>query len=153
PDAACAAFDSTAPVCFEDACVPCTEGNAGACEGETPACLENKCIECTAENTEACDENHPVCGSSNACVECSGNDLGVCEGITPLCVAEECSRCVAHEECPAGGPGWNAAACDFATGACFPATDVWHVDGDANCGTATGFQDMPFCTIAEALVE
>src|SRR5690606_3150533 len=45
------------------------------------------------------------------------------------------------------------AACDHATGACFPTDDIWNVDGDAVCNAGTGSEDMPFCTIAEAIVE
>src|SRR5690606_30103408 len=86
------------------------------------------------------------------CVICSGDDLGACGGDTPLCIGETCAPCIAHDECPAGDPSRNAAACDYVTGACFPNDSVWHVDGDAGCSDdAEGSADSPLCTLAAAL--
>lgn len=151
PDEACRAFDRSTPVCADDTCVACSEDDAGACTDDAPACLDHECVECTPDQRDACDDAHPVCGTANTCVPCSGDVLGACDDDTPLCIDERCVACVTHDECPAAAPGRNAAACDHATGACFPDDAVWHVDGDADCELGDGTPDTPYCTLAEAL--
>ena len=49
PDAACAGFDPTLPLCVGGACVQCTAAAPEACTGTTPLCDDatNTCVPCT----------------------------------------------------------------------------------------------------------
>jgi hypothetical protein len=64
----------------------------------------------------------------------------------PICRPEtgRCAPCAEHAECATG-------ACRLATGECFPAESRLWVSAAANCQTATGSEQAPFCTIGHAL--
>src|SRR5688572_15148899 len=57
----------------------------------------------------------------------------------------KCTSCREHDECP-------SSACRIATGECFGDKNrLWVSAAAANCATATGSEQAPFCTIDEAL--
>jgi len=155
PDAACEAADPLTPVCIEGDCVACSNDDVGSCTGATPVCLDNACVACTEADVSACPEETPACGPENTCVECTETDLAACEDTTPLCDAgtNACVGCTAHEQCPAGAPDIDGAACDLETGACLPAENVWHVDEDADdCSDlGEGTLEVPLCGLREAV--
>src|SRR5690606_11834609 len=71
-----------------------------------------------------------------------------CSGTTPICDVEAsmCVGCSEHEQC-------LGSACNFADGNCIDPANVVHVHDDinANCSPSGGTEDMPYCTIAQAL--
>ena len=141
------------PSSTTDALGECQPGAAGVvdptCSGLDPSrpyCSPaGHCVDCT--ELPSCGPPLPACDpGSGLCVECVPGDAAACTGDAPVCDAatQTCVACTAHDQCP-------ESACDFFTGACFPADSVfWLNRYDPNCKPGIGSEDEPFCALADA---
>jgi hypothetical protein len=124
------AMGVTNPACDDPAAPYC--GAGGVCVG----CPAIACGEVSAD-TPVCDE------AAGRCVQCNASDKGACTGSTPICdvAASMCTGCTMHSQCP-------DSACQMDTGACFGT--ALFVDKGADCASADGTKDLPYCEIGEA---
>ena len=102
------------------------------------------CVACSAIACGAVSGDTPVCDeASGLCVQCNASDDAACGGTTPLCdvAASACTGCTGDAQC-------IGSACQQETGACFGA--VLFVDRGADCASANGTNDLPYCEIGEA---
>jgi hypothetical protein len=102
------------------------------------------CVGCTAIACGDVSGDTPVCDeASGACVQCTASDDAACGGSTPICdvAASTCIGCTEHAQC-------SDSACQQETGACF--ASVLFVDKGADCASADGTKDLPYCEIGEA---
>lgn len=134
---ACAAKDSTRPLCVDGACVAGCETSAG-CPEEEPICDDSShCVTCTAgaEGDADCaarDSDYGYCADDGSCVGCLSDDH--CAGQTPVCDAtsHSCRACASHAEC-------ESDICN-PDGGCAETGAVIYVDHDlgsdsVSCGT------------------
>ncbi|WP_096334060.1 hypothetical protein [Nannocystis exedens] len=131
-------------------CEPANGQPNAVCGSDEPYCSTlGECVPCSGiASCAAVDPATPACDAvSGLCVACTEDDTSGCTGTTPVCHPETqtCHACTSHDEC-------SGAACDIATGACFPADGALWVDGAGDCDdAASGSEAEPLCTIAEAL--
>ncbi len=117
------------------------------CPAEHPICIEQRC-----EGCERCrdGDQSPPCppGGDGPCVPCnpSQEPSGCPEGL--WCSASyQCEDvCTYHEQCP------DLQLCEPVSGTCIGENGARWVDAQRCGAVPTGSQDLPFCTIADALV-
>lgn len=106
---------------------PCTS-HADCTDPSLPFCDElGECVSSCADVADgdaACAElapSQPLC-VGDACVACTAEDDSACRAISLLCdpEAHSCVPCTEHSQC-------GDAACELATGRCFPMDTVAHV--------------------------
>lgn len=121
----------------------CKVRNELSCE------IPGNCVDAGGDAPMACDDSSDCTGANamfcleaeSVCVQCLDDDN--CSGSTPVCNAtHQCEGCTAHSQC-------DSAACDFASGSCFPSESIAYVKADGEGTECT--QTDPCGTLAIAL--
>lgn len=144
-DDECAAQTEDTPACSEDGlCVECA--GPDHCPADAPLCEDEACVPCTEDDIgdAACaerDDDLPRC-VNGACAECRESED--CGPDAPICEDGACRPCERGDDCESG-------VCDTFSGACAAEGDIVLVDGsDPAAGDRPGCGDdeSPCASIA-----